>query len=324
MAMDGANADFIKRGRPSLDPCVNLLSQVISGEKLWSWRQSAIANAEDQGIDPAEVDWFLRELLGWDQLQLRLHCSPTGACWESPVSWQTFEQLWQRRLEERIPVQYLLGKTPWRDFTLEVSAAVLIPRPETEQIVDLAVELVSTATDICDVPQHWADLGTGSGAIAIGLAKLLPNIQIHAVDVSAEALAVAAANAQRLGLSSHIAFHQGDWWLPLQPWRGQFQAMVANPPYIPSSMIPELQVEVQRYEPHLALNGGKDGLDAIQVLIEAAPIYLSAGGLWLVEIMAGQAATVIQRLEQDGRYHNIQSHLDWAGIHRFVSATVTL
>lgn len=312
--------NFIKS---SCSPRINpefVPREEIRGETLWNWRRAAIASAGDYGIEAAEVDWFLRELLGWDQLALRLHCSPTAAPFSSPVAWQTVDQLWQQRLTDRMPVQYLLGQTPWRDFTLQVSPAVLIPRPETEQIVDLAIDLFQNTACSSATPSRWADLGTGSGAIAIGLAKMLPDVQIHAVDICPDALALAAANAQRL--NTPISFHQGSWWLPLRPWQGQFQAMVANPPYIPSRMIPDLQVEVQRHEPHLALDGGEDGLDAIQHLIQDSPLFLCPGGLWLVEIMAGQAAAVIQRLEQDGRYDCMQSHMDWAGIDRFVSATI--
>ncbi len=145
---------------------------------------------------------------------------------------------------------------------------------------------------------HWADLGTGSGAIALGLATAFPQAQIHAVDVSPAALAIAHRNAETYGLGDRIHGHLGRWFEPLAHLAGQLSGMVSNPPYIPNADVPHLQPEVARHEPHLALDGGSDGLDCVQILIDAAPNYLVSGGLWLVELMQGQATTVAQRLHQ--------------------------
>jgi release factor glutamine methyltransferase len=293
-------------------------SHQIAGRDLYAWKQAAIAQARSAGIEPAEVDWLLRELLHLDLLSLRLLNGSTQLT--TLISLDDLTHLWQRRLDERIPLQYLTGATPWRNFALKVSPAVLIPRPETELIVDLAAQLARAYG--LQKPFRWADLGTGSGAIAIGLAQLWPEAEIHAVDVSSEALAIAQDNAQRLNRSAAMTFHQGHWWLPLESLKGQFQGMVSNPPYIPTGLIPSLQAEVARHEPHLALDGGEDGLEALRSLVQQSPDYLMPGGVWLVEIMVGQAQAVMHLLQADGRYDHIQAHQDWSGIERFISAQV--
>lgn len=166
----------------------------------------------------------------------------------------------------------------------------------------------------------WADLGTGSGAIAIGLATAFPAARIHAVDYSAAALTIAQSNAQQLDLTDRIQFYEGSWLQPLEHLKGRLSGIVANPPYIPSGMVPALQPEVARHEPHLALDGGADGLNCLRHLVATAPDYLQTGGIWLVEMMAGQAIAVADLLHQQGSYCQIQIHPDLAGIDRFALA----
>jgi release factor glutamine methyltransferase len=210
------------------------------------------------------------------------------------------------------------GFSPWRDFVLKVSPAVLIPRPETELVIDWLYQEKEINFKLGQ--GNWVDLGTGSGAIALGLARCFPQARIFAVDTSLEALAIAEENVQSYGLSDRIAFFHGSWWTPLAHLTGQIQGMISNPPYIPSAMIAGLQAEVADHEPHLALDGGEDGLVAVRHLVETAPNYLVAGGLWLVEIMAGQAPLVAELLKNQGQYQNIQILKDLAGIERFVVA----
>jgi release factor glutamine methyltransferase len=166
-------------------------------------------------------------------------------------------------------------------------------------------------------------LGTGSGAIAIGLAAAFPHAIIHAVDQSIPALKIAQENAQRLGFLSRINFYQGTWFSPLPELKGKLTGMVSNPPYIPSNIVPTLQPEVANHEPHLALDGGNDGLDCLRLLVATAPEYLVPGGIWLVETMAGQTEAVVKLLENQGSYSNIQVFADLAGIDRFVLADKT-
>lgn len=291
----------------------------VSGLKLWQWRNAAIQASCATNVPPAEVDWLLQEVAPLDRLALRLESFKEWSEIPLKLPLEDLDQLWQRRLSERLPVQYITGVTPWRQFKIAVSSAVLIPRPETESLIDLAVAAArSSGTTLHE--GHWADLGTGSGAIALGLADVFKTASIHAVDCSQEALLVATANACNLGLKERIQFYQGFWWEPLESLKGQFSGMVSNPPYIPTSTLPTLQPEVTNHEPHLALDGGADGLDCIRHLIQVSPTYLRPGGVWLIEMMAGQADAVREMLLNQGNYCHIQVHADLAGIERFALA----
>jgi release factor glutamine methyltransferase len=288
----------------------------VSGESLYHWRKQAQAQAIEAAIPVAEVDWLL-QAAGLDRLALRLESFRTNPKLLLDYSLSELDQLWQRRVQQRVPVQYLVGTVFWRRFSLTVSPDVLIPRPETELLIDLAI----TAAGQTSLRQgHWADLGTGSGAIAIGLADAFPQAAIHAVDQSSNALKIAQQNAHQLGIADRIRFYQGSWFTPLQHLRRQLSGIVSNPPYIPRSMVAELQPEVAQHEPHLALDGGEDGLDCIRHLISHAPTYLESGGVWLIEMMVGQAETVAALLHSQGDYHTIQIHADLAGLDRFALA----
>ncbi|MGL5079943.1 MAG: peptide chain release factor N(5)-glutamine methyltransferase [Microcoleaceae cyanobacterium] len=291
----------------------------ITGWDLWQWSQKARTEALTAQISPREVDGLLQAVTDLDHLALRLGSFKTSSQVELKMPWADFLGLWQRRLSERVPLQYLLGTVAWRHFSLVVSPAVLIPRPETELIIDLAVATI-TEENLGLSQGHWVDLGTGSGAIALGLAEGMPAAIIHAVDCSEAALDIAQHNARTLELSNRIQFYQGSWWEPLTRLQGQISGMVSNPPYIPNGLIPTLQPEVTRHEPHLALAGGEDGLGCIRHLINTAPSYLKSGGVWLVEMMAGQADEVIPLLQNQGNYTDVQVCLDLAGIERFALA----
>lgn len=289
---------------------------MVSGLELAAWRKQAQEEAIAANIPPSEVDGLLRSLSRLDTLSLRLESFKSHP--DIPLSrpWLDIQQLWKERIETRVPLQYLIGELTWRDLELHVAPGVLIPRPETELFIDLVL-----ASDVGQMGGDWADLGTGSGAIAIGLAQALPQITVHAVDQSPEALAISRANAAQYRFNSQIQFYQGYWFTPLHPLKGQLVGMVANPPYIPTGLINQLQPEVADHEPHLALDGGSDGLDCIRTLISAAPDYLRSGGLWIVEMMAGQAKQIEQLLVENGNYRQIEIHKDLAGIERFALAS---
>ncbi|MEB3291193.1 MAG: peptide chain release factor N(5)-glutamine methyltransferase [Leptolyngbya sp.] len=292
----------------------------VSGIALAQWRSQAQAAARAAGIDALEVDWLLRAISDVDSLTLRFTLSQRDRV-ALQISLADLDQRWQQRLQHRVPVQYLVGEAPWRQFSLRVSPAVLIPRPETELMIDLAMDAVersphreALATGL------WVDLGTGSGAIALGLAAAFPKAQILAVDQSAEAIAIAQENLQRYGMAHRITLHHGSWFQPLAAYRGQISAVIANPPYIPSEVLPTLQPEVIHHEPITALDGGHDGLADLRLLAHQAPDYLKPGGLWLVEMMAGQGASVSTLLSQTGSYRDIQVIEDLAGLDRFTLA----
>ncbi|MCW6037818.1 peptide chain release factor N(5)-glutamine methyltransferase [Spirulina subsalsa FACHB-351] len=292
----------------------------VSGSQLWLWQKKAREEAIAFNIPPQEINWLLRAVAGLDGLSLRLETYKTQPRIELKMPLSELNELWQQRLCDRLPLQYLLGTTPWRQFELKVTPGVLIPRPETELIIDLVLETVETHPHLAS--GDWVDLGTGSGAIALGLAQALPQITVHAVDCSPEALSVAQENAQTLHLTSRIKFYQGSWWEPLEGLQGTLKGMVSNPPYIPSAEIPHLQPEVAHHEPHLALDGGIDGLNALRYLIKTAPTYLEAGGFWLVEMMVGQGAAILNLLTESGHYQTPKIRPDLTGRERFVSAFI--
>lgn len=293
---------------------------MVSGQELHVWRNQAKQAAIVAQVSPEEVDWLLQEITGLDSLTLRLGLLPKQeqVCLNTTIT--KLNNLWQQRLQDRLPVQYLVGRIPWRHFYLKVSPAVLIPRPETELLIDLVSQELQKKPNKRFISENWVDLGTGSGAIALGLAEILPEATIHAVDCSQAALAIAQENAHNLNLTKNINFYHGEWWHPLEHLKGKISGMVSNPPYIPTAELPSLQPEVFKHEPHLALDGGQDGLDSIRYLIETSANYLAPGGIWLIEMMAGQADAVKSMLKDNGCYDDIQVFKDLAGIERFALA----
>lgn len=291
------------------------MSASISGQELSQWRQQAIADLQQAQLSPKEVDIFLQAVTDLDTLSLRLQSFREREKIPLSYSWSEITKRWQKRLQARVPLQYLLESVVWRNFTLKVSPEVLIPRPETELLIDIVAETVRG-----EEGGIWVDLGTGSGAIAIGLASILTKAEIYASDYSQTALAIAKENIINTGFADRIILKQGSWWTPLEKWKGQISGMVSNPPYIPSAEILDLQIEVREHEPRLALDGGEDGLTALRYLAATAPDYLRSGGLWLVEMRAGQGEKVAQMLENQGNYRQIQIINDLAGFDRFVLA----
>lgn len=200
------------------------------------------------------------------------------------------------------PVAYIVGHKEFYGLNLQVNSDVLVPRPDTETLVDWALDVLEPTPDA-----RVVDLGTGSGAIALALKATRPALQVEAVDYSHAALAVAQANAQRLGLA--VTFSQGSW---LSGTEGVFQAIVSNPPYIRED---DEHLPALRFEPRQALTAGNDGLDDIRTIIDQAKTRLQPGGWLLLEHGYDQAADVRALLEAAG-FTNVQSRQDLAGIER--------
>lgn len=287
------------------------INPTTTGRVLLAWRRQQLAG---QPRSPDELqpslDWLL-DLgagVGWQQLQL-LQLSP-----DQPVALQrSLEELaalWHRHLGEAIPLQYLLGLCPWRDLTLQVGPGVLIPRPETELLVELALQLVPSP------PQLWADLGTGSGALALALARAWPHSRGLAVELSTAARTVAAVNLQA---APQVQLLSGSWWQPLAPWWGQLGLVVANPPYIPTSVWAQLEPGVREHEPALALAAGGDGLASIRQIAAGAVVALRPGGRLLLEHHHDQSEAVLDLLAAAGLVA-LARHRDLEGVWRFVSA----
>lgn len=301
------------------------MPHTTTGQTLHQWRNWAIQLAQSNDVDSYEVDWFLQGLTPLTSTTLKLDSYLNQSAIPLKVPLEDFTAKWNQRISDRTPIQYLVGETPWRNFTLTVTPDVLIPRPETELIIDIIKTLVEE-NPIKEKLQrgHWADLGTGSGAIALGLAHTFPHATIHATDISASALTIAKQNAKQNNLSNHITFHQGSWLTPFSTATPhpspRLSGIISNPPYIPSQIVHTLQPEVTNHEPHLALDGGSDGLNCIKALITNSHDYLTVGGLWLIELMEGQAQSIADLLTQQSTYTHITIHPDLSGIARFVSA----
>ena len=301
----------------SLKEDLKLARIAIATSEFIPWLAAAQQLAIGHSVEPAELDWLLLEVTDLDRLSLKFGSYERKSHLHCEWSLAMLQSKWHQRIFDRVPVQYLVGRTPWRQFELQVSPAVLIPRPETECLIDYVEQFLRTSPELAQ--GHWVDLGTGSGAIAIALADLMPHASIHAVDTSADALAIAQANAERLGFGDRIQFYQGRWFEPLDSVKGSIAGMISNPPYIPSQEVLNLQPEVTIHEPHLALDGGEDGLACLQHLIQVAPTYLKPSGLWMVEMMQGQMDTIVLLLDHAG-YTNIQQLRDLEGVDRFAMA----
>ena len=230
-----------------------------------------------------------------------------------PASAHTrFEQLVTRRHAGE-PVAYLTGEREFFGLSLKVDQRVLVPRPETELLVEVALRASARFADRDEI--RVADIGVGSGAIAVALAVHLRRARVWAVDLSSAALDVARANAERHGVAQRVIFLQGNGLAPLP---GPVDLLVSNPPY---TILSEVDDNVRRHEPHLALDGGPDGLDMIRELIDAAPAFLR-GGVMLVEIGAWQGAAVAAMARAAFRGGVVTLHQDLAGLDRLVEVVV--
>lgn len=215
-----------------------------------------------------------------------------------------FRAMLQRRLRGE-PMAYILGEREFWSMTLHVTPAVLIPRPETEGLVSIALEKLAAGTAL-----RIADLGTGSGAIALALARERPVAEVHATDISDEALEVARANAERLGIGN-VAFHRGNWCEPLH---GRFNLIASNPPYV-SGRDPHLERGDCRFEPRLALTPGNDGLAALRTIAREASARLAEDG-WLVLEHGHEQGPAVRALLMAEGYRDIDTLEDLQGLER--------
>ena len=267
------------------------------------------------------LDWAVQELRRIDselpQLDARLLLQhATGLSREdliveperqvAPGIAENFRALIARR-QAHEPVSRILGEREFYGRPFRLTPAVLDPRPDTETIVNLALPLMNRDCRILD-------LGTGSGAIIVTLLAERPDAAGVAVDLSPAALAVAAVNAETLGVARRINFIPGNWFEPVSgsPLSGRFNLIVSNPPYIPAGDIAGLEPDVRNYDPHLALIGGSDGLDSYRSIAAGAGLYLAPGGTVLVELGAGQAEDVKAIFVKAG-YHLVQQAIDLGG-----------
>jgi len=268
--------------------------------KVLDWTKEYLA-AKGIKNSRLEAEWMLCEATGLDRVGLYLN-------FEKPLSegeLTAYRAMVTRRARHE-PLQYILGSQEFCGLEFEVTPDVLIPRYDTETLVEEAVARMPASRSILDI-------GVGSGCIAVALAKRLPNAMVTGTDISEPALAVARRNALRNGVD--VEFLAGSMFEPVGGRR--FDLIVSNPPYIPSADIEGLQPEVRDYEPRGALDGGPDGLDAYRMLVPAVPACLNPGGRLLVEVGIGQAAPVLEMFGVNG-FTELFSARDPAGIERVV------
>jgi len=222
------------------------------------------------------------------------------------------ESVWEDHLIRSCPIQYLCGITYWRDLKLKVTNKVLIPRPETELIVDIVFNIFREKSE----KLFFAELGTGSGAISIALALAYPLSEGVATDIDKDALEIATKNFINCSKKSNLKFYCGDWWSPLESFKGKLDLAISNPPYIPKDTYEKLPKAVKNFEPKVALLGGEDGLKHIREIIQKAPLFLKEKGWLILENHFDQGEKVKQLLIKN-KFTSIEIVKDLSGIGRF-------
>ncbi len=244
---------------------------------------------EAAGVDTPVLDARLLLEAGAGVSRLDIVTDPRRAVSTAQV--EAVDALTKRR-EAREPVGHIVGRKHFWTLDLAVNQHVLIPRPETEFVVEAALQEIS-----CDARARVLDLGAGSGAILLTILKERPNATGVGIDISPHALSVARANAAELGVADRVELREGNWDEGLD---GGFDFVASNPPYIASDDIAGLAPEVARYEPRLALDGGADGLDAYRIITKALPRLLNPGGAFALEVGQDQAEAVTALAQAQG------------------------
>lgn len=263
---------------------------------------------QDKGVDSPRLDAevLLSHVLQKERIYLYIHFDEPLEAAELAA----FREMVKKRVQ-RIPVAYIVGAREFMGLRFAVSPAVLIPRPDTEILVEAVIERLKDKSQI-----KFVDIGTGSGAIVLSLLHYLPLACAVAVDISQDALAVATENAETLLVKDRVDFYQGDIYEPLAAEK--FDAIVSNPPYIPNADIAELEPEVKEFEPYGALAGGLDGLDFYRRLIADGSNRLKDGGFMAFEVGINQAQAVAAIAESVPTFGQTQIIKDYAGIERVV------
>jgi release factor glutamine methyltransferase len=262
-----------------------------------------------KGIESARhnAEQLIGHALGLPRMQLYLQ-------FERPLTEAELDKIRPvvRRRGLREPLQYIIGETEFHGLKLKVDRRALIPRPETELLVELVAEMWT------EPPKQILDLGTGTGAIALALLKLAPASQATAVDQSAEALELARENVTASGYSERTRLVQSDWFAAIDPAE-RFDVIVANPPYLSAEETGQTAPEVRNFEPHAALSAGENGLAALRHIIATAPAYLADGGVLALETGIAQHVE-LQRIAANAGFGRIESRQDLTGRDRYIFA----
>ena len=280
----------------------------ISTKELFLWIKDIKKNK--QGIDDF---YLLLDLLGGisksELLLLKINAQEKV---NLNIDLFSLKKKWLEYIKLSKPIQYICESSYWRNLKFELTNDVLIPRVETEQIVEIA----SNIFDYEDKNIIFADLGTGSGTISISLVVENSNWKGLATDIDINAIQVAQKNHKKICSESDINFYCGNWWEPLKKYSGRINLAISNPPYIPRSVYEKLPSSVKDFEPKIALYGGEDGLYHIQQIISEAPKFLVKGG-WLILENHFDQSKKIKNLLRDYGFNSLKTINDTFGIGRF-------
>jgi release factor glutamine methyltransferase len=279
--------------------------------KLLQWA-AAYFKRHDIDSPRATAEILLSHALAANRIDLYLH-------YDQPLNadeLNRFKALIKRRIK-REPVAYILGHKGFWTLDLEVSPEVLIPRPETECLLERALENLAAVTD--SGRKHILELGTGSGAILLALASEKPRHTYWGTDISAGAIRVAQRNAIRHGLAERMCFMIADWFAPFAARGNVFDMIVSNPPYIKTGDLEQLQPEIKTFEPLVALDGSADGLRCLRHIIQSAHLYLKPGGRLILEMGHDQKTPLTQIIDRCGQYEDVSFYMDYSGYDRIVA-----
>ena len=281
----------------------------VSSEELLIW----IKNILNRGDKDKDSLYLLLDLIGGisrsDVNLLRIN--PQKVI-KMKVGLDILNNNWTKFIKNKIPIQYLSNSCYWRDLILEVNKNVLIPRIETEQIVEIVLSLISDFKHKLLI----SDLGTGSGAIAISLALKSSLWEVLATDIDLKAINLATKNFKKYSTKNNLKLFVGNWWKPLKQYAGKIDIAVSNPPYIPLEVYQNLSASVKNYEPKKALTGGDDGLSHIREIIKEAPKFLKKNGWLILENHFDQAQKVKTLMLNNG-LDDIEIIKDFYGVGRF-------
>ena len=280
----------------------------ISVEEFLFWKKKQLSKGGDQQSFAVLLDC----IGGISSSDLNLKTINPRGNLHLKKNLEFLESLWDDHLLKSCPIQYLCGLTFWRDLKLKVTNKVLIPRPETELIVEIVFNIFQKKSE----KLFFAELGTGSGAISIALASAYPLSKVVATDIDQDALEIATKNFKNSSKQSNLKFYCGNWWSPLESFKGKLDLAISNPPYIPRDIYEKLPKEVKNFEPKVALLGGEDGLKHIRQIINKAPLFLKENGWLILENHFDQSEKVKQLLIKN-KFTSIEIVKDLSGIGRF-------
>lgn len=280
--------------------------------RILKWTEGYFA---DKGLESPRLDAevLLSHVLKKQRIYLYVHFDEPL----QPEELAAYREMVKKRVMH-VPVAYILGEREFMGLTFKVTPDTLIPRPDTEILVQAAIDRLKAMPASDDTALHIADIGTGTGAICLSVLHYLPQATAETVDISPAARAVAEENAEQLGLADRITFHTGDLLVPLAG--RTFAAILSNPPYIPEADIGTLAPEVRTKEPHTALSGGADGLDFYRRLAAEAPQMLAPNGFLAFEVGIHQAQDVAALVKANPLIGKTEILPDYAGIDRVVVA----